>query len=171
MANSINVIQNKWSCITQLKGTSGCLCRSCCYCSLCCACSPLSLVRGPSNWQIPGWLPLHQTLVWAAAVQSCCFKGRWGKQRALCGVGSEPCFVSCVPLTLYASSSVTGPYCHAKDSLVALLPGEFSKRVLPLSMGFLSTQSSWERMAGSCSWQPLPEYSRLHVLREGRFWV
>lgn len=80
MANSINVTQNKWSCITQLKGTSGCLCRSRCCCSLYCACPALSLVRDPSHWQIPVWLPLHQALVQAAAVRNCCSRGRWGKQ-------------------------------------------------------------------------------------------
>lgn len=79
------------------------------------------------------------------------------------------CLVSL--LTLYASFSVTDSYCRAKDNLGSWLPEELWKRVLPLSMGFLSTQSSWERMAGSCSWQPLPGYSRPHCLRERRFWV
>lgn len=72
-------------------------------------------------------------------------------------------------LTLYASSSVTDPYCCAKDSLLSLLPGELVKRVLPLSKSFLSSQSSWENLAGSCSSQPLPGYSRLLSLREERF--
>lgn len=163
MANSINVTQNKWSCITQLKGTSGCLCQSHCSCSLCCACSALFLVRGPRPWQIPVWLPLHRAFVWTAAVLNCCSKGRWESRELHVAQVVNLALLLVSLLTLYASSSVTDPYCHAKDSLVSLLPGELLKRLLPLSMSFLSIQSSWESLAGSCSWQPLPGYSRPHI--------
>lgn len=74
-------------------------------------------------------------------------------------------------LTLYESSSVTDPYCCAKDSLVCpYCQGSF-QRGYCLFPSIFSPLSSWESLAGFCSWQPLPGYSRPHSLREGRFWV
>lgn len=82
MANSINVTQNKWARITQLKGRSSCLRRSRCCCSLCRGRPALSLVRGPSRWWISVWLPPHRALVRPVFAQNLCSsaKGRWGKQ-------------------------------------------------------------------------------------------
>lgn len=173
MANSINVTQNKWSCITQLKGASGCLCRSLLLLQplLCLLC----LVSGKRPQSLADPSVAASTLSpWVGSIcPELLLQGQMGKANRelyVAQVVNLALFLVSL-LILYASSSVTDPYCRAKDSLLSLLPGELLKRALPLSMGFLSTQSSWENLAGSCSWQPLPGYSRPLSLREGRFWV
>lgn len=150
MANSINVTQNKWACITQLKGRSGCLCRSHCCCSLRCALPALSLVRGHSCWRISVWMPLHQALVQAVAAQNGCStaKGKMGKK-----TGSFVWFrwstllCSLCPHSLRLQAPVLLTLSvMPRTTLVSFLPEELWDKVLPPSMGFLSFHSSWERI-------------------------
>lgn len=170
MVNSINVTQNKWTCITQLKGRSCCLCISRC-CSLPSVLPAPSLVRGFSRRRISVWLHLHQALAWAAATQNHCFtaKGVQGKQ-----TGSFVSFrwstLLCVPACF-----VCRLQCHWPLASCWGQPGDLTARgaleqSTPSFHGFtLCSQLLGEDLAESCSWQPLPRCPKPHCRREGRF--
>lgn len=159
MANSINVTQNKWARITQLKGRSGCLCRSCCC--LCCALPALSLVRGPSRSQIAVYTKLLCAQQLPRATAPLLRADRKTKQGASHGSGSPPYSVPCV-----AACSVCKLQCywalvsHQGHPGVLIAGGSFGTGFSSFHVFFLCLEVLREDLPESCSWQPLPVCSK-----------
>lgn len=159
MANSINVTQNKWARITQLKGRSSCLCRSRYCCSLPRALPALSLVRGPSRWQISVWLPLRRALVLAGVAQNRCStaKGRWKQTGSFVWLKWSTLLCPLCPCSLHLQASVLltlnvtprTTQCHCWGSFgtgYSLLPWVFSLLTAP------GRGSGWVLLMAASSW-------------------
>lgn len=135
MANSINVIQNKWAHITQLEGRSS----RCTGPAAATASTGSHLwVRGaPCSW----WGSVQQLPHRACAGGSCpeavlqCYKWAGKANKGLCVAQVVHLALSLMLLlALFAGSRVLDPYCHTKGKLVSLFPGELRDRVLPPTM-------------------------------------